>query len=225
MSKACSSCKTVRELSFFAKNKRASDQLCSKCKVCQQTYRDATRERKSATDKGYREKNADAIRTKKKAWVQANREWKRASNRKWAEANPEKAKQSLIDWKDRNPGKTTQFVKDWAAANPDRYKALAKDSRTRNRHLINARTATYRARKIKATPVWADPRKIAEFYVTADALNMWTGEWHHVDHIVPLRGRTVCGLHVESNLQVLTQSENCKKNACYWPDMPEEIDG
>lgn len=72
-------------------------------------------------------------------------------------------------------------------------------------------TARRRAQNLKATPPWADADRIKEFYVTADALGMWTGEWHEVDHIVPLVGKIVCGLHCENNLQVIPRQENRKK--------------
>lgn len=221
--KTCSYCKTERSLSFFAKNVRATDRLCSKCKVCQKAYNDGNKEMKAATGKAYREQNAEAVRAKKKAWVQANREWKRENNRKWAEANPEKQRQSLMDWKTRNPGRATLLRKRWDEKNPERAKALEKQSRIRNKHKIAERLAARRAALIQATPAWANKKKIQEFYKTADALGMWTGEWYHVDHIVPLRGRTVAGFHVEHNLQILTQSENCKKHASWWPQMPERL--
>ena len=38
---------------------------------------------------------------------------------------------------------------------------------------------------------------------------------HHVDHIIPLHGKLVSGLHVESNLQVITQAANCTKSNKY----------
>lgn len=42
-----------------------------------------------------------------------------------------------------------------------------------------------------------------------------TGIVHHVDHVIPLQGRTVSGLHVAGNLRVITASENVKKHNRY----------
>ena len=59
--------------------------------------------------------------------------------------------------------------------------------------------------EIRQRPAWADMTKIREIYVNRT-------EGHHVDHIVPLRGKLVCGLHVEDNLQYLTIEENMHKH-------------
>ncbi len=55
------------------------------------------------------------------------------------------------------------------------------------------------------TPPWADLEEIAEFYANCPI-------GYHVDHIIPLRGQHISGLHVISNLQYLTQLENLKKS-------------
>ena len=64
--------------------------------------------------------------------------------------------------------------------------------------------AKRRARKLHATPSWANLDIIREIYANAEGM--------HVDHIIPLQGELVCGLHVENNLQYLTPKENLQKS-------------
>ncbi|HEY2010530.1 MAG TPA: hypothetical protein VGH23_16190 [Rhizomicrobium sp.] len=80
-----------------------------------------------------------------------------------------------------------------------------------NRSKVTAHTARYRARKFNATPAWVDLQEIGSVYAEASRLTRETGTAHHVDHIVPLRGRNVCGLHVPWNLQVIPAVENRRK--------------
>jgi hypothetical protein len=65
----------------------------------------------------------------------------------------------------------------------------------------------------KATPSWADKESIKQFYIEAQRLTKETGVPHEVDHIIPIAGKLVSGLHVPSNLQILTAEENQRKNA------------
>ena len=66
--------------------------------------------------------------------------------------------------------------------------------------------------KLLATPSWANKQKIKEIYAERKNLTEQTGIPHEVDHIIPLRGIDVCGLHVENNLQILTRQNNKNKN-------------
>lgn len=73
-----------------------------------------------------------------------------------------------------------------------------------NRPLLNAKMSKRRALQLNATPIWANFDVIKEIYKTCP-------KDFHVDHIVPLKGKNVCGLHVEYNLQHLPAKENLSK--------------
>ncbi|WP_455154164.1 HNH endonuclease signature motif containing protein [Cupriavidus campinensis] len=109
------------------------------------------------------------------------------------------------------------------SANPAVYIKRIAEQQRKHAARCNARNAVRYASKMRATPSWADQEAIKQFYETATALGMLTGEWHEVDHIVPLRSKLVCGLHCQANLQILTAKENMRKGNRHWPDMPGEF--
>lgn len=106
----------------------------------------------------------------------------------------------------------------------DRNRSLVREkdrlSSKNRRDAIAEKSARRRAMAKMATPSWSDRSKILEFYRASRKITKETGVAHHVDHIVPLNGKTVCGLHVHFNLQVLPSLDNEKKSNKTWPDMP-----
>lgn len=82
------------------------------------------------------------------------------------------------------------------------------------------RSRTYRNRLKRATPKWANKVEIRKFYAEAKIMTRATGLRHTVDHIIPLRGETVCGLHVHNNLQVILHEDNVRKGNSF-VDQPE----
>ena len=86
---------------------------------------------------------------------------------------------------------------------------------------VNADTAARKERVRCATPPWLTDEhreQIVAIYEEAARLTQETGIPHHVDHIVPLRGKNVSGLHAPWNLQILTADENYKKNNKFDPE-------
>lgn len=79
-------------------------------------------------------------------------------------------------------------------------------SRTPEYRSMQARTS-HMKRKLRM-PKWANKKQIKEFYMNKP-------DGHQVDHIIPLRGKTVSGLHVEYNLQYLPALENMRKHNTY----------
>ena len=98
-------------------------------------------------------------------------------------------------------------------AHPDRRKAAnAKWNATPKAKALNARRAAKRrAQQNMATPVWVD-HGIINFFYAAMAYFRQEGLDIHVDHIVPLFGRTVCGLHTHHNLQLMFAELNHRKS-------------
>jgi hypothetical protein len=105
-------------------------------------------------------------------------------------------------------------------ADPEKIKENWQNWADRNREKVNAEAARYKADKLQATPAWADRNAITAVYAEADKLTRETGIPHQVDHLVPLRSKLVCGLHVPANLRAIPGAENSSKNNRYWPDMP-----
>jgi len=69
-----------------------------------------------------------------------------------------------------------------------------------------------RKKRDKSMPPWADKIAIKEMYIRARQLTAETGIKHEVDHIIPSNHELICGLHVENNLQILTETENISKS-------------
>jgi hypothetical protein len=144
----------------------------------------------------------------------------RALQRAHYEANIVKANASSKAWRLAHPETNAAAVKAWVAANPERRKEIANNWRIANPEKVNAVYAKRRAQKKQAAPAWANDFFIREAYHLARIRTMATGIKWHVDHIVPLSSKLVCGLHVEHNLQVIPASINQSKNNRRWPGMP-----
>jgi len=187
--KFCSRCRVSRLLDDFSKKQASPDGRQSLCKKCDNT-------RRAAYDRSHRPESI----IRKAVWRQANSERHAASKVRWRGANSGKIKTDNAEWYKANCRKVAQRHAAYDRAYPER---------------AAARWARRRARKLRATPPWltpADRNRIDQFYVEARRLTCSTGVKHEVDHIVPLRGLGVHGLHVPWNLRVVTQEVNRKKN-------------
>ena len=90
-----------------------------------------------------------------------------------------------------------------------------------NRHVLRHLAAKRRAHVKRATPPWADLLEIKKVYERALLLSQETGIEHHVDHIVPLTSKNVCGLHVHWNLRPIPWRENLSKKNKFIPELAQ----
>jgi len=167
--------------------------------------------------------NIEKKRASGRRWLAANKERKREYNRRWLADNKERQKNNVARWRAENEAREKDNDRKWYSKNRERQLAATRrwlienkerKKETNRRWLVenkgaaNAITARRRFRKFQATPGWlssAHSEQIKLFYEAAAANAV------HVDHIVPLRGEDVCGLHVPWNLQLLDKVSNSNK--------------
>jgi hypothetical protein len=157
------------------------------------------KECRKQADKKYYKKNAEKINLRVKNYTKEN---------------PEKVKEAKKRCYLNNPQKVKIQSKNWAKLNLEKSNKSKKKYKQKNLPKFAAYTAKYRSSKFKATPPWFEKELVDVVYNKAK-------EWgFEVDHIVPLQGKTVCGLHCWANLQLLAKDINSSKRNHYWPDMP-----
>ena len=101
----------------------------------------------------------------------------------------------------------------WVERNKDRRAAHCAKYQKTNKAVVNTNTARRRAARILRTPAWADQTAIKAYFDVCSFFNEINGYVkYHVDHVIPLAGKKVCGLHVHQNLRVILASENYLKN-------------
>lgn len=116
-----------------------------------------------------------------------------------------------------NRGKVVAKVLKWVGENRGRHNAKCARWAKLNSGAVNARTARRYASKTQATPIWVRNDidslwLINEIYKLASLRTKVTSIKWEVDHIIPLRGTDVCGLHTPLNLRVVPMTLNRRKS-------------
>ena len=136
-------------------------------------------------------------------------------HRQWREKNKEKVKRDLKKYYEENKERLKQEFKEYYKNNREAIRLRGKKHYEENKALYLMYSKTRKATLKKRTPVWLSDdeySKIKDIYVQCKLVSETTEELHHVDHIVPLCGKNVCGLNVPWNLQILKAEDNLEKS-------------
>lgn len=133
------------------------------------------------------------------------------SRAKKLNANPDWYKQNYAS----SPEKFRASASKYRLNNPEKVRESGLVSMRKRKPQKAAAERMRQAAKLKATPHWLTKehlRQIEKVYIAASQTSVLAGFPCHVDHVVPLNGDNVCGLHVPWNLRVVSQSYNSKKS-------------
>lgn len=161
----------------------------TKCKACYKARHEVC---KAKNPDVYKEKNLRAVAARDK-------EVHAARNKAWRAANPIKAKEHYEKCVARRGGKNL-YKRATYLRHPEAF--------------IRANLKRQKALK-RAIPSWYDADEVNGIYALAKRL----GPKYHVDHIVPLQGKNVCGLHVQTNLRIVLATENLQKGNKFVDDI------
>ncbi|GAG06311.1 unnamed protein product, partial [marine sediment metagenome] len=119
-------------------------------------------------------------------------------------------KQCAKEYRDEHKESAKEYSKKYREENKEEIKLKSKEYNQKDYvKLLNRKNSAKRkAAKLQRTPSWGNEQKIKEIYLNCPSN-------HHVDHIIPLQGKYVSGLHVHTNLQYLTAKDNLSKGNRY----------
>tara|TARA_R100001594_G_scaffold145416_1_gene195563 strand:- start:290 stop:1153 length:864 start_codon:yes stop_codon:yes gene_type:complete len=228
--KKCSKCHIVKDANLFGKRADSLDGLRSHCKSCinessREFYKENSEKIKSDTD-NYRKNNLDKYAEWKRLRRSKDIEKYREKEQKYREDNRDKINAYHRDYNKQNRVDRLEVERRYISNNADKCKERSRKWRNKNKDKVCYYAAKRRANLKQATPPWANQDIIKSFYKEASYFQ------ETVDHIIPLTHSLVCGLHTESNLQILPFKANCSKSNSFqiqehlipeWVDIEEEF--
>lgn len=207
--KTCTRCKTEKPFDDFYKNRAQKDGLSNWCRGCNKGYQNR-----------YNQDNKEKIAKHCKQYYRNNKEHRLECMKEHYQANKEQKLEYQKQYYLGNKEKIVKRRKQYYLDNKEKKVEYNKQHYRDNKAYYYAHNAKRRAAKLEATPNWLTKEDwwyINEMYYLAKKRSERSGFKWHVDHIIPLQGKTVCGLHIPWNLQLLPAEENLSKYNSFTP--------
>jgi hypothetical protein len=210
--KKCGVCSIEKSLEEFTRDSKKADGKNYRCKVCDKVSYGKRKDSVCARAKD--RYNPEA----KRAYYLENKDKKNQQSRQYRLDNLDKLKDYQKQYNKENKEYVSLRGREYYSANKtkidSRTKEYLKEYCKNNKAKLAAKAAKRRAAKLQRTPKWLsefDLQYITHLYIQARQLTLVTGIVHEVDHIYPILGETVSGLHCPLNLQIITRTENRSK--------------
>ena len=163
----------------------------------------------------WRADNPEAVRESYQKWLAANATGMRARRHSYYAANAEAARKYALTRRNENIEAARENYRKYRAENLAAEQERARKYKHANRARATALERNRKASKLSRTPMWLTPddfASISGLYAAAARVTRETGVPHEVDHIYPLQGKWVSGLHVPLNLQIISANDNRRKS-------------
>ena len=189
MEKSCTKCGEVKPLEKFKLDSRNKSGVAATCKDCTNAYH-----------RKYQEKNRDKHLARGKKYHADNRDERLAAQKKYKAENRAKELARGKKYYEDNRAKIAARKKKYREKFPEKSAAI---------------TAKRRAAQLERIPAWSnddDLKAIKKIYARCRRINKLTGIKHQVDHVIPLQGDSISGLHHSTNLAIIPAALNISKN-------------
>ena len=187
------------------------------------------KEKVSEINKKGRAKDIERARAMSRESYQRNRESCLAIRRRYVAENKHEISEKSKEYRQKNRARLLVRMKDYYQKTKERQRKRKAENkqarrvweagwREKNRGAFNASKAKRRADKRNRYPSWigkVERMKISSIYAESSRLSKLTGIAFHVDHVIPLMGDLVSGLHVPENLRIIQAAENMSKGKKY----------
>ena len=197
--KICGHCGKSKHLNLFYANRNKEDGKQGNCIECMTKWR---------------QNNKDKVKKANSKFYGLNSEEIIQQNSLYTKNNQEKTNKYQKEYRESHKEEKLAYNKKWFVENSEYVKEYRAKYIKENSDIISSKQSKTRAAKLQRIPKWltaSDWIEIQWAYTIAKQMTQETGIKHEVDHIIPLTGKNVSGLHCPQNLQILTKSQNLSK--------------